>query len=176
MSARALVTLASLLGALSSSGAHADEVRYDHRGSLGVIATGAIGWKDTTGAFEQTGIVIPTTLGATMAVGYAGNEVIAEAIGTFLGKKPDWGVAAGYRAYFGVGDERFKTFVSLEAAAHFTPFFTLGARPSLGVQYEVTSIFGILGGITADLGASNQGLRFTAEGFVGIQLRSYLLE
>ena len=46
---------------------------------------------------------------------------------------------------------------------------------SLGLQYELASTLCVLAGLTADLGAG-AGLRFTAEAFVGFQLRSYLLE
>ena len=158
---------------LSGAGGASAAERFDHKGSLGLLVTGGGGYKDSFGPVFDSGARVPVTLGGSLAVGYSGNELVLNALGAFAGPHPDWGASFGYRSYF--GDERVKTFVSLEAAAHVAPYFSVGPRVSLGVQYELTSTLGVLGGITADLGAG-AGFRFSAEGFLGLQLRTYVLE
>jgi hypothetical protein len=164
-------SLAALL--LLASPALADE-RYDHRGSLGLLLGGGVAIKDEVIAGQvEDGVRIPAQLGATLAVGDVGNELVLDSVTTFRGPHVDWGAAFGYRGYF--GQEQVKTFLMLELCAHFQPQLTVGPRATFGVQYELWPTVGVFAALAADLGYG-AGLRFSAEALAGVQLRSYLLE
>jgi hypothetical protein len=170
VTARALLLSCFILGAAAG----ADE-RYDHRGSLGLLFGPGVAFKDEVvgGQIVDDSFRFPLYLGATMAVAYAGNEVLAESITTFGGAHVDFGGAVGFREYF--GEEQVKTFFTLEAAFHITPTFTAGPRASFGIQYDMLPMMGVFALFAADVGLGG-GVRFSAETAVGIQLRTYVLE
>lgn len=165
--------VAGLLGLIATARAHAED-RYDHRGALGLLIGPGYALKDeVVNSVVEEGFAIPLTLGGTVAVGDNGNEVLVETFTLLGGRHLDLGLAAGYRGYF--GDERVKTFITLELAGHLSPQFTVGPRAGLGVQYELSPTVGTFALLAADLGYG-AALRFTAEVSVGLQLRTYLLE
>ena len=115
-------------------------------------------------------------LGGTYAIGNEGDELLLLLSGAFApggGGLADVAVAFGYRGYF--GRERLKTYFDLDLSAHSMPFFTLGPRLGLGVQYELTPIFGAFAGLAGEIGVGGE-LRFSAQAVIGFQARSYLFE
>ncbi|MBX5480364.1 MAG: hypothetical protein IRZ16_00745 [Myxococcaceae bacterium] len=157
------------------AGSPAAAERFDHRGAVGLLLGGGLEWKEGVAFDSQTdiGLRIPIDVGATYAIGYDGNELMAFGRVSLLGARVDTSFACGYRGYF--GEDRFKTFFDLGLQAHFTPRITAGARVGMGVQYELSPLIGTYTGLASQIGFGN-GLRFDAELLVGIQLRSYLLE
>ncbi len=151
----------------------ADE-RFDHRGSIGLLvgAGGEYG-SAAIGQGVVQGFRLDGDLGATLAVGVDGNEVLALARGTFLGPRPDWSLTLGYRGYF--GQERLKTFFDLGAALHSMSALSAGPRLGFGLQYELSPVAGFYAGIAAQIGFG-QAIRFDGEVVAGLQLRSYLFE
>jgi hypothetical protein len=168
--------LAALLFAAPSL---ADE-RFDHRGAVGLLLDGVF-QSDSAIVFHQGSTDLGARwggeIGGTYAVGYNGNELMLT--GFLLAPAPgesgvDWGMTTGYRGYFGQG--RLKSYLQIQAAAHFRPVFSFGPRLGLGFQYEVTPIVGVWGGIGGEIGVGPSELRLVFLGNLGLQFRSYLLE
>jgi hypothetical protein len=163
------------LGMLLAAGSSWADERFDHRGSLGLFFGPGVGFQDVVvgGKVLVDGVGFPVELGGTLSVGYSGDELVAEGLATLGGNPVNWGVAAGYRNYF--GQEQVKTFVTVALAAHFVPTWTLGPRADIGVQYELLPTLGVYAKLTADVGYGG-GLRFSGEASMGLQLRTYVLE
>ncbi len=111
-------------------------------------------------------------LGGTFAIGNDGNE-LKLFVQAFARAGTAWAVSAGYRGYF--GQERFKTFYDLDGRFDVSPVFTVGPRLGLGLQYEATQTVGVFATLATRIGVGN-GVVFNGEIFVGVQLRTYLLE
>ena len=149
--------------------------RYDHRGAIGFLLGPGIAFQDrvVSGHLTEQTSWLSLLVGGTFAIGNEGNELKVLAQAYRLTESGALAVSAGYRGYF--GQERVKTFFDLDARADVAPNFAIGPRLGLGVQYEVLPTFGIFAAAAAHAGAGH-GVVFGAEAFVGIQLRSYLLE
>lgn len=168
-----LFRLAFLTAVLLSANAHAME-RWDHRGAVGLLAAGGLDVQDRVKgqlATEQAGR-LSGMLGGTYAIGNNGNE-LKLFVQAFSRAGTAWAISAGYRGYF--GQERFKTFFDLDGRFDVSPVFTVGPRVGLGVQYEATQTIGFFATLAARVGVGN-GALFSGEVFVGVQLRTYLLE
>ena len=152
-----------------------EDVRFDHRGSIGLLMSPALELSDRAAGgqvIDHPGHFLGA-LGVSVAVGENGNELKLLAQGASLGGQLGWSVVGGYRGYF--GRERFKTFLDLDARLDVAPAFDVGPRIGLGVQWEATQLLGLFAGIAGHVGVGN-GILFTGNAFVGIQVRSYLLE
>lgn len=150
------------------------EERFDHRGSLGLLLGGSFERKDSANNAGpgDSGWRGGAEVGGTLAVGSEGND-LKLSLRALFGGPFDLALFAGYRGYFSVG--QWKTFFDLDAAAHFTPRFTIGPRVGVGVQLDflpVAGAFAVLGG---QIGFGD-GLRYGVELMIGFQFRSYLLE
>ena len=149
--------------------------RLDHRGAVGLLFGAGAGNQThfASGAPAELGNLALVDLGASLALGAGGNELLAFARAGLGGTKVTWSAVAGYRGYFGY--ERLKTFLDLGLSLQLSPAFTAGPRLGGGVQYELSSLAGLYAGFALQLGFG-QGLLFSAELTAGLQLRSYLLE
>lgn len=167
---------ATVLGLLAlAPKIYADE-RFDHRGAIGLLLGTGVDFKDSIPArqFERDqGLRHNVDLGGTWAIGHDGNEIRGWGRGSFGARNKDWAVAAGYRGYF--GQDRVKTFFDLDAVLHLTPIFTAGPRVGIGIQYEITSIWGVFVATGVQIGVG-AGLRFSFDAMAGMQIRTYLLE
>jgi hypothetical protein len=166
--APALVALLILLVASPALG----DPRYDHHGSLGLLAGGGVEIKTQQPA--DTGWRYDADLGATLSVGSSGNDLKAFARAGFGGEQLDLSLVGGYRGYFGY--DRLKTFLDLDAVVHFAPLFSAGPRVGFGVQLELTQVIGAFLGLAGQITVGPSALRFDGELFGGLQLRSYLFE
>jgi hypothetical protein len=148
--------------------------RLDHRGALGLLlGTGLeLGELVQSGTFEEYARP-EVSLGFSVPVGVEGNELKAWARAAKASEAVAWSFIAGYRGYF--GSEQFKTFIDLDAAFDFGPKRAVGPRLGFGLQWEIGSTAGIFAGVAARAGVGSH-IRFAAELFAGLQLRSYLLE
>jgi hypothetical protein len=174
--------------------------RFDHRGSLGLLVSGGFGGFDSVafGGLRDlcngnpaacNGSRYWVDLGLSYGLSDSGNDLVLRAQGDFAGGGAplDFALEGGYRVYF--GRERLKTFFELDGSIHampahyldsagnsrFSPVLSLGPAFGVGVQYEVTPVFGVFGGIQVGLDIG-QVLRFAAHVAVGIQLRTYVFE
>ena len=148
--------------------------RWDHRGAVGLLAGVGLDVQDRVKgqlATEQAGR-FAGILGGTFAIGNDGNE-LKLFVQAFARAGTAWAVSAGYRGYF--GQERFKTFYDLDGRFDVSPVFTVGPRLGLGLQYEATQTLGVFATLATHIGVGN-GVVFSGEVFVGVQLRTYLLE
>ncbi|HET9157089.1 MAG TPA: hypothetical protein VFN91_10515 [Myxococcaceae bacterium] len=126
----------------------------------------------TGGETEEGGRALVEAL-LTFPFGMSGNEWTVGARTGFGGPSVDVAIAGGIRAYF--GEERFKTYLTAELALHVTPNVTAGPRLGLGIQYELSPVFGLYLGGAAEVTAG-QGIRIAAAFLGGIQLRTYIFE
>lgn len=170
----------ALLGALAACAlpraARAEELRYDHRGALGLIVAAGLERKDAntpTGTGGNRGWGPGADLGLTIAVGYSGNELKAAGHLAWAGDLWDVGALFGWRGYF--GKDQWKTFYDLDLIGHFTPHLTIGPRFGIGVQWDYLPILGTYVTLAGQIGFG-QALRFGAELLVGFQFRTYVLE
>jgi hypothetical protein len=173
--------------------------RFDHRGSLGLLVSGGLGGFDSVafgGLRDLCAGLAPACNGSRywldLGLSYgleSGNDLVVRAQGDFAGGGVpfDFALEGGYRIYF--GRERLKTFFEVDGSLHtmpvhyldsngnaqFSPALSLGPAFAVGVQYEVTPIFGVFGEIQAGLDIG-QILRFAAHAAVGVQLRTYIFE
>ena len=149
--------------------------RYDHRGAIGFLLGPGIAFQDrvASGQVTERTSWLAFMVGGTFAIGNEGNELKVLSQAFRLTEGAVWAVSAGYRGYF--GQEQVKTFFDLDARADVAPTFAIGPRLGLGVQYELLPTLGVFAAVAAHVGAGN-GVVFGAEAFVGIQIRSYLLE
>jgi hypothetical protein len=155
---------------LVAAAARADP-RFDHRGSLGLLAGATF---ENKTQIDDSGWRYGPDLGGTLAVGVNGNEVTAWLRAGFGGKAPDWSLTGGYRGYFGY--ERVKTFFDLGAAVHLTPSLSVGPRVGFGVQFELTQLVGVYLGLAGQIGFGPASLRMDGELISGFQIRSYVFE
>lgn len=146
----------------------------DHRGAVGLLLGPSLELGEWVrgGKFDEYARG-GGYAGLSFAIGVNGNELHAWARALRNGDSIAWSGVAGYRGYF--GEDQLKTFFDLGARFDVTPEASAGPRLGFGVQWEFSSFAGVFAGLAAHLGAGN-GLRFSAEAFTGIQLRSYLLE
>src|ERR1700687_139478 len=162
-----------LTAVLLSTTAQAME-RWDHRGAVGLLTAVGLDVQDRVKgevATEQAGR-FAGILGGTWAIGNDGNEVKLF-VQAFARGGTAWAISAGYGGYF--GQERFKTFYDLDGRFDLSPVFTVGPRVGLGLQYEATQTIGVFAMLATRIGVGN-GWAFSGEAFVGVQLRTYLLE
>ena len=173
-----LATALVLLGT-----AVAAEERYDHRGSLGLLVGGSIERKDSANnnvpsdpGYKLGNWGGGVELGGTVAVGSEGND-LKLSVRALFGGLFDFGIFAGYRGYFSVG--QWKTFFDLDLAGHITPDVaphgTVGPRVGVGVQLDFLPVAGAYPVHGGQIGFGD-GLRYGAELTIGFQFRSYLLE
>ena len=169
-----LVLLPLVVAATTSLGQEAQS-RRDHRGSLGVIASGGLVRTDfiSGGGGSESGFRGGAELGGTLQLGTDDDEVLLALHGVFGGPAFDLSVRGGWRGYF--GHDAWKTFVDLQLATHVTPRFLIGPRLGLGVQLDFLPIAGAFFTAGAEIGLG-QGIRFGADVALGFQLRSYLFE
>jgi hypothetical protein len=162
-----------LTALLLLSTAAAAQERYDHRGSLGLIAGagGEIVSAAATGTSDN-GVRLPIEVGGTASITDRTEAKVAARIAA-LGPALDWSALAGVRSSFGY--EKWKTFFDLDFAAHFAPVWTLGARVAVGVQYDFLPTMGVYSALGGQLGGG-AGMRLSFELVIGFQFRSYLLE
>ncbi len=162
---------------LSPLGANADEMRLDHRGALGLEllpgvehASLVVNTNLPPPNFDATRFVLG--LEPTIAIGREGNEIV----GTLrLLRGPDWGAAFGarFRKYF--GRDEWKTFADFGIKVDSTPRWAAGPHVGLGVMYEFSPLVGVFANLGGSIEFGN-GIRAAAEGFLGLQARSYLIE
>ena len=163
-----------VFGGVVSSQAFAEDVRLDHRGSIGLLlSTGGEYKASIAGGSVQNGARLPAHIGATMAIGQNGNELKLQFDSSWLGPQYDLGVSFGYRGYFPV--DPMKTFFDADVALRFYQRITAGPEIGFGVQYELSSVVGVFSTVRAKFGFG-QGLRMGAELLVGLQVRTYVLE
>jgi hypothetical protein len=168
---------ALLLCALSLTAPARAADRFDHRGSVGLLFGAGVDFKDSVPSGHQErdqGVRMNIDAGGTLAIGHDGNEAKVWGRGSFGASTKDWAIGAGYRGYFGA--EQFKTFFDLDAVFHLTPFFTVGPRLGIGIQYEIVPVVGIFAATGAQIGGGPGGLRVSFDAMAGLQFRSYLLE
>jgi hypothetical protein len=148
--------------------------RYDHRGAVGLLF-GSGGAGVSLGATTPSlfGLRWTQELGGTYAIDVNGNELVLVLRGSIVPEPRIYGLAGGYRGYFGY--QRVKTFIDLQVAAYVSPTFLIGPRVGAGVQFELSPIAGLFVGGAVNLGFGN-GLLLSGELIAGLQLRSYLLE
>ncbi len=147
--------------------------RLDHRGAVGLLLASQLELGEwvkggTFNEYARPGGL----LGLSCAIGVNGNELHAWVRALKDTDFVAWSGVVGYRGYFG---ERVKTFFDLGARIDIAPQAAIGPRIGFGVQSELSSFAGLFAGLAVHAGVGN-GLRFSAEAFAGIQLRSYLLE
>ena len=156
-------------------GAALAEDRWDHRGSLGLLlGTGyEVGETRSTSGVLASGSRLDADLGGTYALPGSNDEILMFLRGGFLGGRVDLSLTGGYRGYFGL--DEFKTFFDAGLSVHATPYWSVGPRVGLGVQYEFSPVVGAYVSLAGQLGAGN-GVRYDAEVTTGLQFRSFLLE
>ena len=179
---------AALIAALLAASPSFAVERFDHRGAVGLLIGAEWVAKDSLpiNGIRDEGIKPGLDLGLSRSIGVDGNELSLSLSVIFpLGCTPvvggiynpctvyDVALFGGYRGYF--GQDRLKTFFDLNAALHATPQVTVGPRLGIGVQYELSNVWGAYAGFSAELGVGG-ALRFSAQLVLGVQLRSYLLE
>ena len=151
----------------------------DHAGSLGLIF-GAFGSYEsieraTCLTCETTAILtgpsLSLDLGASLAVGWEGAELLLRLRLTRLGDAPGEAVFVGFRHYF--GRDAWKTFASLEVGGHFRPIAAGGARGGFGVAWDFSPLFGLWAEAAASF-ALGEGRLFGAQLGLGLQARTYL--
>ena len=164
-----------LVVALGSTAAHAEDLRWDHRGALGLVLGSGIEFNNevTAGGTREEGHRFPLETLVTLPLGLSGNEWTVGARTGFGGSQVDVALAGGIRGYF--GEERFKTYLSAELALHIVPNVTAGPRLGFGIIYELLPTLGLYLGGAAEVTAG-QGIRIAGAVTGGIQLRTYLFE
>jgi hypothetical protein len=164
-----------LLVTLGSAGVRAEDVRWDHRGALGLLVGSGIEFKNEvrSGGTKEEGGQIPLETLVTLPLGLSGNEWTIGARTGFGSSQVDVAVAGGIRGYF--GEERFKTYLSAEMALHIVPNVTAGPRLGVGIIYELLPTLGLYLGGAAEVTAG-QGIRIAGAITGGIQLRTYVFE
>lgn len=173
---RGLLAVLLASATLAAAPAQAEE-RYDHRGSIGLLVGVGGEYKTainpTAGLPLDDGPRLTADLGATIAVGYDGDELKLIARGSFFGPIPDVAAIFGFRNYF--GKDQWKTFLDLDVAGHFTPHLTAGVRFGIGVMWDWLPVVGTYLNLAAQIGFG-QALRFSGELVLGFQFRTYVLE
>ncbi len=148
-------------------------VRYDHRGSLGLLVGG--GGEIRSGGGNQVvtdnGWRANVDAGGSVFIKGHWSGVLTGRV-SFGGAMLGLAFAAVARNHFG---DRFKTFFDLGLGLHVLPSFSVGPRGAVGIQYELSSVIGVFALIGVQFGVGN-GLRFVGDLSVGFQFRSYLLE
>jgi hypothetical protein len=160
---------------LGSAGARAEEVRWDHRGALGLLLGSGIEFKNEVkaGGTKEEGRRVPLETLFTFPLGLSGNEWSIGARTGFGGSEVDVALAGGIRGYF--GEERFKTYLSAEMALHIVPNVTAGPRLGVGIIYELLPTLGLYLGGAAEVTAG-EGIRIAGVLTGGVQLRTYVFE
>ncbi len=166
---------AALFAALASSSPAGASPRWDHRGSVGLLAGTGLQLKQGSPVAGRTdvGNRTPIDLGVSVAVGENGNEAVLVGRLELGGPARVYALYGGYRGYF--GQEQVKTFFDLDLAAQLQPGFAIGPRIGFGLQYELAQVVGINVSAGAQ-GAFGTSLRYSFDLLVGIQLRSYLFD
>jgi hypothetical protein len=80
-------------------------------------------------------------VGATMAVGESGSDMVLRGRLVFLSAARGGSVLFGYRKYF--GRDQVKTYASFDLQGTFRPVKTLGARAGFGVMYDFSPLLGV---------------------------------
>ncbi|MCP3100384.1 hypothetical protein LZ198_16060 [Myxococcus sp. K15C18031901] len=103
-------------------------------------------------------------VGASLTVGYSGNEVFVMIRGS--AREPDLSLVGGFRSVY--GQEDWQTFFDLGAVVR--PFSGpwLGPRVGLGLRHTFSERLAVYGGLGFTLGFGS-GLRGDAEAFTGVQ-------
>jgi hypothetical protein len=160
---------------LGSAGVRAEDVRWDHRGALGLLIGSGIEFKNEVraGGEREEGQRVPLETLVTLPLGLSGNEWTVGARTGFGDSQVDVALAGGIRGYF--GEERFKTYLSAEMALHIVPNVTAGPRLGVGIMYELLPTLGLYLGGAAEVTAG-QGIRIAGAFTGGIQLRTYVFE
>lgn len=146
---------------------------FEHRGSLGLIVSGGGEYRSaiTPSAVTDNGPRANVDLGGTLAFS-------EHWVALLEGRVSFGGPAMGLSFFGGLrnswGDE-FKTFFDLTLSVHALPTFSIGPRVGFGIQYELSPVIGVFGLIAAQFGGGTS-LRFGAEGMIGVQFRTYVLE
>jgi hypothetical protein len=161
-------------GLLLSSWALAQE-RWDHRGAVGLLVSGHAGALSLGQVKNQieNSLVLGPELGLTVAVDEEGNELKGAVRATVGPARLDVEALLGRRGYF--GEEQFKSFLDLDLVVQASPRWTVGPRVGFGLQYELSPVVGLYGGVGLQLGFG-QEIRFLAGLNLGLQFRTYWLE
>ncbi|HYV43635.1 MAG TPA: hypothetical protein VFA20_02195 [Myxococcaceae bacterium] len=161
------------LGALLSisAGAGAGE-RFDHQGAVLALAAPGVGLSLTASSVSVNGIRWCALLGGGVALGSEHLEALV--LGRVSGRTDALDVAAlaGLRTNF--GDERWKTYADLQLSVLLLPWFAVGPRFGVGIQYEASPVAGVFCG-AAVLAGVGRGLIVAGDVTCGLQLRTYVL-
>lgn len=149
--------------------------RSDHEGSIGLLVETGLHVRSAyyfSGARDD-GLHLPIDVGATLAIGHEGDELVLLARG--LIPSPDFAptVLFGYRTYYGY--DRLKTFLDLQVATQVAPSFAIGPRVAGGFQYELSPVLGVAAGLAGQVGWGRAFL-LGAELFVAVQARTYVFQ
>lgn len=167
-------TAALAAGLLLVSSALAQE-RWDHRGAVGLLVAGHAGALSLGQERNQieNSLVLGPELGLTVAVDSEGNELKGAVRAVRGPARLDLEALLGRRGYF--GEEQFKSFLDLDLVVQWAPRWTVGPRVGFGLQYELSPVIGLFGGVGLQLGFGEE-LRFLAGFNLGLQFRTYWLE
>jgi hypothetical protein len=169
---RVTVRVALLVGVLAARGAVA-EARWDHRGSVGLLAGVGVEARSALGTgLSDSGARLLPELGGTLALSERWQAKLSGRV-ALLGPAVGVMVLGGVRSTFG---QRLKTYFDLDATVNVVPIFTVGPRVAFGVQYELGELVGLFAAAGVNFGAGPAGVRLGLEFSLGLQLRSYLLE
>jgi hypothetical protein len=155
------------------AGAAAAQERWDHRGSVGLLAGFGVEGRSSIGIMQSdSGARLFPELGGTLALSDRWHLKLAGRL-SLLGQSLGVMIIAGVRSTYG---QRFKTFFDLDASVNAVPVFTIGPRVAFGVQYELFDVVGAFTSAGVNFGVGPAGARIGFEFLVGLQFRSYLLE
>jgi hypothetical protein len=171
------------LAALGAGEARAQQrvATLDHAGSVGLLLGSSLEFSTTEiadcvtcGTERAFATFSPVfDLGGSLAIGDEGNELIARLRLVRFSEASGETLLLGYRGYFGF--EEWKSYFGLELQGTLRPVRTVGARASIGVMYELSSLFGLWAEAGSGFGLGG-GRRFGVDLGLGLQARSYLLE
>lgn len=152
----------------------ADEDRWDHAGSLGLLVAAGSEFRNapTVNGVREFGFRANLDVGGTVAIGHTTWQAMVDGRLTLGGPQLGLAFIGGLRNSFG---EQIKSFVELTAAVHVLPYVIVGPRVGFGLQYEITPVLGMFA-LTAIQFGGGATLRLGVEVTAGVQLRSYLLE
>ncbi|MFY1829962.1 hypothetical protein ACN47A_28865 [Myxococcus fulvus] len=160
------VVLLALTPGMAQAAEYVDSPYRDRR-SFSLILGPGLSYTELIGESDADvvkGLDAQLDLGASLSVGYGGDEVFVVIRGSLRG--PALSVVGGFRSVFGM--EAWQSFVDLGAVVR--PFSGpwVGPRVAFGLRHTFSERFAVYGGLGLTLGFGS-GLRADAEGFTGVQ-------